>query len=235
VISKSYPVEVSLVGDPKTVLRQLLDRLSNLNRSLEPSRTKRLAQVRQDVLSVVRDQPMWQFVDAFGQVVPSDAFVTNDASTGNGWVLGHVKRFLPRTMNITRTMAALGFAYPAAIGAKIAHPERQAVAVVGDGGFLFSSSALATAVQYRLNAVAVIFNNNCYGAIKHRQVTLFGRTIGVDLQNPDFVGLAEAYGAVGVRARDPEQLRDALDSAWRRELPTIIDVPIDLPPEFPGS
>jgi acetolactate synthase-1/2/3 large subunit len=229
VISKSYPVEVSLVGDPKAVLRQLLDRLSNVSRSTEASRTEGLPQIRHEVLSAIRDQPMWNFVDAMAQVLPATAFVTNDASISNGWVLAHLPRFFPRTMSITRSMAALGFAYPAALGARIAHPNRQAIAVVGDGGFLFSSSALATAVQYRLNAVAVIFNDNCYGGVKHRQTALFGRTIGVDLVNPDFVRLAEAYGAVGVRVSKPRQLRDALETAWQRELPTIIDVPIALP------
>jgi len=183
----------------------------------------------------VRDRIEWQFVDAMRRALPRDAFVTNDASLVNAWFLAFLPRYLPRTINITRSMAALGYAFPSAIGAKIAYPHRQAVAVSGDGGFLFTSNAVNTAVQHRLNAVAVVFNDNCYTSIKRTQDRLLGRSIGVDLHNPDFVKLAEAHGATGTLVETPPQLYDALQAAWRRDLPTIIEVPLAMQADLFGS
>ena len=97
-----------------------------------------------------------------------------------------------------------------------------ALAIVG----LSTVFSLATAVQQRINAVAVVFNDNSYGTIKRIQARQFGRVVGADLHNPDLVQLANAFGAAGVRAEGPEQLRDALLAAWQRDLPTVIEVPL---------
>ena len=224
-IGRNYPASVGLPGDPKTVLAQLLVELAGTENRARPAAAARVAEIRQRALAAAGDKPIWPFIDAMARALPRDAFVTNDASATNGWVLSHVTRYLPRTMNITRSLAALGYALPGAIGAKIAHPDRQAVAVAGDGGFLFTGNALTTAVQYRLNVVAVVFNDGAYSSIRTIQEDLFSRCFGVDLHNPDFVGFAESHGAVGVRAEDPERFGDELLAAWRRDLPTVIEVP----------
>lgn len=231
-IGLNYPTAVGLVGDAKAVLAQLLEELADTKCVARLSPAARISQIKQQVLFRVRDRLEWQFVDAMQQALPQDAFVFNDASTANAWCLAFLPRYLPRTINITRSMAALGYAFPSAIGAKAAHPDRQAVAVAGDGGFLFTSNALATAVQYKLNAVAVVFSDNCYSSVKRTQDRLLGRRIGVDLHNPDFVNLAEAYGAVGTLAENPTQLQDALQAAWQRDLPTVIEVPLAMHPDL---
>jgi acetolactate synthase-1/2/3 large subunit len=225
VIGRNYPVAVGLVGDAKSILAQLLEELRRQKPVARPSLVEQVAEVKRQVQAKSQSKPTWQFVNALQSALPRDAIVTNDAATANGWVLCFLDRYLPRTCNITCGLAALGYAYPAAIGAKLAYPDRQAVAVVGDGGFLFTGSALATAVQYNLNVAAVIFNDGGYRSIENIQLRRCGRTVGVELKNPDFVKLAEAFGAVGVRAQEPEQLHAALMSAWQRSVPTVIEVP----------
>src|SRR5919202_1497223 len=108
----------------------------------------------------------------------------------------------------------LGYALPAAVGAQIGRPDRVAVALCGDGGFLYTSQELASAIQQRLNLVAIVFNDNAYGALKlYQDRVKHGRRIGVDLASPDFARLAEAYGARGVRLADSTQVAGAVSEA----------------------
>jgi len=122
----------------------------------------------------------------------------------------------------------LGFAVPAALGAKIARPDTPVVAVCGDGGFQYTMEEVGTAVQHRIGVPIVIFNDSTYSAVKDEQGrSRGGRFIGVDLVNPDYVKLAAAYGVEGVRAESPEAMTEAIVAALDRDLPTIIDVPIE--------
>ncbi len=226
VIGRNYPVAVSLVGDAKVVLAQLLEELEGIGEVDRGALIDRIARSRTREFEETKDEIGWAYMEAMQEVLPRDAFVTNDASGANGWAVRYLDRYLPRTMNITSNMGALGYAIPGAIGAKLAYPERQAVAVIGDGGFLFTAHCLATAVQHRLNAVVVVFDDGCYSTVKSRQIRDFGRSIGVDLQNPDFVRLAEAYGAGAGRAKSPEELSSLLTAAWARDVPTVIEVPL---------
>jgi acetolactate synthase-1/2/3 large subunit len=121
----------------------------------------------------------------------------------------------------------LGYALPAAIGAQIGRPDRVAVALAGDGGFLFSSQELATAVQQRVNLVAVVFNDSAYGALKLYQDRLMGgRRVGVDLHSPDFARLAEAYGAYGTRLGSAAALDGAVAEAVQRGGVNVIECPL---------
>ena len=125
----------------------------------------------------------------------------------------------------------LGFAYPVALGAKVAQPEKAVVAISGDGGFLFNSQELATAVKYGINAVVVVFNDNAFGNVHRDQITQFdGRSYGAELHNPDFIKLAEAYGARGVRSESAEQLESDLRESLEIDAPTLIEVPVGMMP-----
>jgi acetolactate synthase-1/2/3 large subunit len=109
-----------------------------------------------------------------------------------------------------------------------AHPDRQVVSITGDGGFLFGVQDLATAVQYDLGLVTIVFNNNAYGNVWTDQQRFFdGRTIGSELRNPDFAALAEAFGATGLRATTPDELRAVLDRALSAGRPAVIEVPVE--------
>ena len=101
------------------------------------------------------------------------------------------------------------------------------LAIVGDGGLLFNTGELATAVQHGLNVVVVVFNDGAYGNVRRIQSQRFeGRLIASDLHNPDFVQLAQAFGALGLRATDPDSLRVAIGRSLEARRPTLIDVPV---------
>ena len=141
---------------------------------------------------------------------------------------GHFPVYEPRTYLTSSYFGNLGFAYPTALGAKVAQPDKAVVALSGDGGFLFNSQELATAVQHGINAVVVVFNDNAYGNVLRDQLTRFeGRSYGAELHNPDFVKLAEAYGAHGVRAHGAAELKVALTEALSMDVPSLIEVPVD--------
>jgi len=119
----------------------------------------------------------------------------------------------------------LGFGYPTSLGVKAAFPDRAVVSIAGDGGFMFGIGELATAVQHDLGVVAVVFNNGAFGNVLLDQRRLYeGREVGARLHNPDFAGVAEAFGAAGYRAGSPEALQAALTKALADGRPAVIEV-----------
>lgn len=133
----------------------------------------------------------------------------------------------PRTYFSTSYMGTLGFGFPAALGAKVAQPDRPVVTVVGDGGFLFASNELATAVQHGIPTVTVVFDDGAYGnSIRDQHEKFGGRELGTLLHNPDWVALARAFGAEGVRVDDLAKLPAAIRAAAAAEAPTVIAVPM---------
>ena len=141
-------------------------------------------------------------------------------------MLGIFPIYEPRTMLFPWGFGTLGFALPEAIGAKLAKPESPTVAICGDGAFLFTGTELATAIQYGLSLPIIIPNNNAYGMIKMQQQDRYDeRFMSVDLKNPDFVALAQAFGTNGERVTTPEEFGGALKSALRADKPTVIEIP----------
>ena len=137
----------------------------------------------------------------------------------------------PRTYMTSSYYGNLGYAYPVALGAKVAQPDKAVVAISGDGGFMFCSQEMATAVKYGINAVVVVFNDNAYGNVLRDQTNRFdGRTIGAELHNPDFMKLADAYGVRGVRVEGADNLESALSESLTIERPTLIEVPVGMMP-----
>jgi len=131
------------------------------------------------------------------------------------------------TLVVSNGLISMGIGVPGAIASKLTYPERKVVAVVGDGGFMMTSSELETAARMKAPFVSVIFNDKGYGLIKIRQVKNYGRTIGVDFENPDFVKFAESFGAEGYRVSSAEELKKVLKKCLREDVLAIIDVPID--------
>ena len=119
----------------------------------------------------------------------------------------------------------MGHAFPAALGAKVAFPDRQVVSISGDGGFLMTGQELATAVQHGINVVAIVINDRCLTGIAALQDARHGgRRIAVDLVNPDFVRFAESFGAPGLRVTCAEEFKPALEKALRVEKPVLIEI-----------
>jgi acetolactate synthase I/II/III large subunit len=134
----------------------------------------------------------------------------------------------PRTFITCGHQGTLGFGFPTALGVKAAHPDRAVVSVTGDGGFLFAASELATAVQHGLNVVTVVFDNGAYGNVLADQRRLYGRAVGSELCSPNFVALAQAFGAHGERATTPKELEHAVRAGLERAEPTLVVVPMPL-------
>jgi len=127
--------------------------------------------------------------------------------------------------------ATLGFGAPAAYGARSARPDTPVVAVAGDGGFLFTLQELASAVQAGLAVPVVVVNDGAYGIIKSAQRRRYGeRPLAVDLHNPDFLHLGQAFGARAARVDTPDGLHEALSHALEADGPTLIEVPAQLVP-----
>ena len=161
-----------------------------------------------------------------------DAIVVNDQTGINYWMEWRFPVLAPRTFLYPVGSATLGYAVPAAIGAKLANPDRQVVAVVGDGGFLFSVNELATAVKYGLGIVFLVLNDGRYGAIQYLQARLHGRSGETELANPDFPALARAFGAAGERVESLDALGGLLARALATEGPTVLELPMAVEPPW---
>ncbi len=226
-IGRNYAGTVGLVGDAKGTLEKLGDALEGV---CAPAASKRelLGRLRAARFGAgLRIEPLDSYVKAVRAAIPEDGILVAGMTQ-----VGYYSRLFypverPGTYLNSSYFGNLGFAWPTALGAKVAQPERAVVCVSGDGGFLFNSQELATAVQCGINAVAVVFNDNAYGNVLRDQEQRFdGRVVGARLHNPDFVRLAEAYGARGVRAEDARSLEAAIREGIAADLPTLIEVPI---------
>ncbi len=151
----------------------------------------------------------------------------SDVGTHKLWIARTYPAYEPNTVLISNGFAAMGFALPAAISAKLVHPERKVVAVSGDGGFLMNAQELETARRLALAIVNVIFRDGAYNLIQWKQQAHLGRESGVRFGNPDFVELARAFGATGYRVESARQLAPILAEALAQPGPSIVDVPVD--------
>lgn len=230
VIGKLYKPQLGIVGDARDGLERLVATLGAEHKRAgwDPAW---LAELRQAAGPAYTDE-IAALIGALRQAIPRDGIVANDQTGINYWMEWRFPVLGSRTFLYPVGSAVLGYAVPAAIGAQIAHPRRAVAAVVGDGGFMFSVAELATAVKYRLPIAFVVMNDDRYGAIKWLQDKLFGRWGEVDLANPDFMALARAFGARGERVARIDALPAALQTAFRADGPTVIEVPLPIDPPW---
>ena len=226
-IGRHRPAAVGIVGDARAVLDQLRFELGP-GVAREPwCDLDGLRSHKRAALSRVAG-PVIELLDALRAVLPRDAIVVDDLCLPGYWSPLALEVFEPRTLLHPGMFGTLGYALPAAIGAHIGRPDRVAVALCGDGGFLFSSQELATAVQQQVHLVAVVFDDHAYGALKLVQDRLrHARRIGVDLKSPDFARLGEAYGAHGVKLRRADELGRAVAEAVERGGVNVIECPLE--------
>jgi acetolactate synthase I/II/III large subunit len=159
--------------------------------------------------------------------LPADAIITNGAGNFATWV-HRFRRYRRFGSQLAPTSGSMGYGFPAAVAAKIVHPDRVVVCVAGDGDFLMTGQELATAVQRRLGIVVLLVNNGMYGTIRmHQERHHPGRVIGTDLHNPDFAALARAYGAHGEVVERTEEFAAAFERARASGLPAILELRID--------
>jgi acetolactate synthase-1/2/3 large subunit len=230
VIGKLFPPALGIVGDARHGLGGLLSALGPgaAGSGWDAGRLARLREARSPRFT----ETGARLIAILRRALAPDAIVVNDQTGINYWMEWHFPVLAPRTFLYPVGSAVLGYAVPAAIGAKVAHPGRQVIAVVGDGGFLFSVNELATAVKYHLGVVFLVLNDGRYGAIKYLQEAMFGKWGETELANPDFVALARAFGARGERVDGLDGLPRALDAALAQDGPTLLELPIAVDPPW---
>lgn len=233
-LGKHQQPEIGIVADARLAAEALFETVSSRVTSprrpwLDPAalRRQRLAAARERAPEAVG------FLEALRAVLSDETLLFNDINGIACWGAGAFVCRRPRTFHYPIGFGSLGFALPAAIGAKVARPNAPVVVLSGDGGFLFSGQELATAVHEQAGVVAVVFNDQGYGTIQADQAYRYGpRPIGNALRSPDFAQLAQAYGARGQRVDRLEDVPAAVQAALREPLPTVIEAPCPqaLPP-----
>lgn len=225
------PPAVAITARAEDAMPPLIERVRRVAKpraSLEPAMQAQAAAWREECGFLAPQRALLQVIrDELGE---DGIFVEELTQVGfSARVIFPV--YHPRTFITTGYQGTLGFGFPTALGVKLARPEVPVISVTGDGGFMFGVQELATAVQHRIPLVTIVFNNGQYGNVQQMQRQLYGnRIIASDLQNPDFVALAEAFGAAAFRARTAAELRLAIRAAFADGRPAVIDVPVgDLP------
>ena len=174
-------------------------------------------------------QPQWGFMNAIRNALPADGILVQGMNQMGYYSRNYFAASAPRTYLTSSSHGTLGCAFPLALGAKVAQPDRAVVALSGDGGFLYNAQELATAVQYGINVVVIVFNDNAYGNVLRAQMAEFdGHVIGTQLHNPDFVQLAQSYGARGILAANAEAVERALSESIAADGPTVIEVSVGM-------
>ena len=230
-LGRNYSNTLGIQGDARRTLEELYTVLSATTKARPNRQTEIEALKAERTESNVTVEPQESLLAAIRAAMPDDGIFIAGMTQVGYYSRANFPVYEPRTFLTSSYFGNLGYAYPVALGAKVAQPDQAVVCVSGDGGFLFNSQELATAVQHGINAVVVVFNDNAYGNVLRDQVNRFeGRTIGAELHNPDFVKLAEAYGLRGMRAVDPEQLENSLREALAYDGPTLIEVPVGTMP-----
>lgn len=230
VIGLNYPVEVALAGDARLTVAQLVAALEGRGAGGNGAWAALVAGHRDRVEAEMRAThpvPMG-VIDTLRDVLDRDAIVTND-SLIQYWMARHFPVYTPRSFHIPWVYGTLGTALPFAIGAAVAAPDRQVVAIGGDGAFVFTSSELATAVQAGANVVCIVCNDHGYQAMRRHQRLRYGdRVFASDLVTPDFAALARSFGALGITLQSPAELGPALRDALAAKRPAVIDLPLSL-------
>ena len=234
-VGRNYPVEVGIVGDAKAVAQQLLQALRAGKQNqrtawrAEIAALKARRKARLDAEQSLTGDPMMpqRVYPELRKVLPVDCMVTLDAGVSPGLTYDRLNFELPRTFFNYSGHGGLGMGYAVGLGTKLGRPERPAVSIQGDGGFLYTSQEINTAVRHRIPLVSIVLNNSCHGAEKAQQQRHFGaRYVGVDLVNPRFDRLAEVYGARGYYVTRPQDIAETVAAALKLDVPSVIEIPV---------
>ncbi len=224
-----YAHEIELIGDIYHILNILTEECRNCSfgggsRRLHDLVMGRLEAARNDdAFPAQPPRALWEIRQAMGR----EDILISDVGLHKLWIGRMFPAHEPNTVLIANGLAGMGFALPAAIAAKLVHPDRTVVTVNGDGGFMMNCQELETAVRLKTPIVNIIWENSQFGSIVWKQDNKFGRHFGVDFTNPDFVKLAESFGMPAWRATSCDDFRDRLRHAITLEVPSLIVLPID--------
>lgn len=227
-VDANYAVEVGVVGDIKLALLRIAELASphqgNQLRSLRNALIDEMQQMSTDTGYPVKPQKLiWDLRTA----MDVNDIAICDVGAHKMWMARMFRCEEPNTCLISNGFASMGIAVPGAIAAKLAFPDRKVVAATGDAGFMMNCQEIETAMRLGLAFVILIWNDNGYGLIEWKQLNQFGRTSNVHFTNPDFVKLADSFGAKGYRIERTEDLLPTLKEALAQNTVCIIDCPVD--------
>ncbi|QNQ82204.1 acetolactate synthase AlsS [Lactobacillus sp. PV012] len=235
-IDNNYTPMMQLVGNITTSLKQLTDLFCDECYSYPDSSKKLLADFKAELdreievpkqTKPTKSHPL-AIVKAIQNNVNDDTHVALDVGSHYIWMARYFRAYQPRHLLISNGMQTLGVGLPWAIVAALLYPERKAVAVCGDGGFMFSAAELSTAVEHNLNLVTIVWNDGGhYDMVKFQEELKYPQAAGVNFGEVDIVKFAESFGATGMRVNKPEELNEVLKQAFSTKGPVVVDVPVD--------
>jgi acetolactate synthase-1/2/3 large subunit len=232
-IGKNAKVDLPIVADAKKTLAAIREQLVQKVKKKESSPwLDRVKQLREQVKNQSKTDDKYlkpaALLRELRKILPEDAIVTTEVGQNQMWAAQHFKVYKPRTFISSGGLGTMGFGFPAAIGAKVAKPDLPVVDIAGDGSFIMTEQDLATSVVEKIPVTVIIMNNRMLGMVAQWQRMFYGRRYSATNLNavPDFVKLAEAYGAHGVRVGDMKEYSEAVRKAIKSDVTTVIDVPI---------
>ncbi|MCF6139290.1 acetolactate synthase large subunit [Pseudalkalibacillus berkeleyi] len=234
-IDAAYPVKESLVGDISTNLFLLTEKIEQ-----RESMNEFYKELREELINELHanneqlDYPMkpQKIVSDLREVMGEDDILISDVGSHKMWIARHYHCINPDTCLISNGFASMGVAVPGAIGAKLAKPHQNVVAVAGDGGFVMTAQELETMVRLNLPIVVVVLTDNRYGLIEKKQMNEFERSSNITFENPDFIQLAKAYGVEGLKVLRAEEFKPIMEEALKMGKPVLVDCPIDYKENF---
>lgn len=235
-INKNVRVDLSLIGDARETLRALIEALNKRGAAPQTFRSSWLDQIeewrKEHPLGYDESAPNVKpeyVIEMISRYADEDAIIAVDVGQHQMWAAQYYDFYRPRTWLSSSGLGTMGYGFPAAMGAQLAFPDRQVIAIVGDGGFQMTLNDLATAAQYRVPVKIVILNNRALGMVRQWQEMFFEkRYCDIDLNySPDFAKLAESYGIRGVRVEHKDGVKEAVRAMLRDREPWVLDFAVD--------
>jgi acetolactate synthase I/II/III large subunit len=225
---RRYAPNAAIVADAKAGTSELSAAVRKAGYAKTRGRRATIVEASAAALQEIQKiQPQMAYLNILREVLPRNAIVTDELSQVGFASWYGFPVYEPRTFISSGYQGTLGSGFPTALGAKVAHPDRPVVAITGDGGFMFGVQELATAVQFNIGVVVLVFNNNSYGNVRRDQRERFGgRIVASDLVNPDFIKLAESFGVGAARVTSSDHFRQALEKALAHGGPYLIDIEV---------
>ncbi|MCL1977364.1 MAG: biosynthetic-type acetolactate synthase large subunit [Candidatus Bathyarchaeota archaeon] len=232
-INKNIEVDLAIVADAKASLKMLLTAISKKLRKGEGKAwTNRVKEAKEQLSPLLKEIPRDMVPKALlselRKLLPQSGIVTTEVGQNQMWSALYMQVLQPRTFISSGGLGTMGFGFPAAIGAKVACPDRMVIDIAGDGSFIMSEQELACSVMEDIPVIVMVLNNSVLGMVAQWQRTLYEKRYNaINLgKTPNFVKLAEAYGAQGIRVNSIDEFRNAIKTALNSKVTTVIDVPI---------
>jgi acetolactate synthase-1/2/3 large subunit len=228
-VNKNIPADYSVIGDVRKVLKALLPKIETKERSIW---IEEIADMKnQDYIPIDTEDRLkpHQIIEDIYQLCPDNLIVTTDVGQHQMWAAQYCKSEQPRSFLTSAGLGTMGFGYGAAIGAKLGCPNHTVVHITGDGSFHMNMNEVPTAVTYSLPIITIVMNNNALGMVRQLQKVYCNSRFSSTLlqKQTDYVKLADAFGALGFRAKTPKEFKLALKEALKSNRPCIIECPID--------